>query len=254
MLVNPFSPSNLCLLLISAGLIAYLFFVWRYVNQKLSLSEQNVFRKPVVRFATVYAIYFFVISVLASNGFFTVITMPPRFLLIFLPLFLIILLFSKAKLDGPLHFLHLLPPVFLITIHVYRLLIELVFIQFAHEKIIPLELSIHGRNYDLWIGVLALPTGYLFLKQHRWARKAGILFNVLGLLSLANIFSIAVPSMPSPFRIYNMLYLPTYFPGILIVFLASAAICLHILSLRQLIAIKEPTAPQSMAMKPAEMV
>ena len=103
------------------------------------------------------------------------------------------------------------------------------------EGIIPVELSLQGRNFDLWIGVLAVPTGYLFLIKHKLANKAAVVFNWLGLLSLANIFSIVVPSMPSPFRVYNMLYLPTYFPGILIVFLASAAIYLHILSLKQLL-------------------
>jgi hypothetical protein len=107
------------------------------------------------------------------------------------------------------------------------------------------ELSLHGRNYDLWIGVLALPAGYLFLRKHSVARKTGIAFNIIGLLSLVNIFSIAVPSMPSSFRVYDMLYLPTYFPGILIVFLASAAIFVHILSLRQLLFVKSsiPSTP-----------
>jgi hypothetical protein len=124
-------------------------------------------------------------------------------------------------------------------VQVYRLFIELVFIRFASEKIIPVELSIHGRNYDLWIGVLALPVAALFFTSSRLAVKAGIAFNILGLLSLVNIITIAVPSMPSPFRVNEMLYLPTYFPGITIVFLASAAIFLHIISLRQLLAMKE---------------
>jgi hypothetical protein len=38
---------------------------------------------------------------------------------------------------------------------------------------------------------------------------------------------------------YDTLHLPTYFPGVLIVFLASSALYLHVLSLRQLLALKE---------------
>lgn len=234
MSVNPFSVSNLCLLLITAGLLTYLLFLWRMLKQKSTPEAFATFRKPVLTFVSLYALYFTGISFLAANQFFNVITMPPRFLLIFLPLLLIVILLSRASLRRSLRFLHFVPPVLLIAIHVYRFFIELVFVEFAKDKIIPVELSIHGRNFDLWIGVLALPVAYLFLKGHKLARKAGIAFNVLGLLSLVNIFTIAVPSMPSPFRVYNTLYLPTYFPGISIVFLASAAIFLHILSLRQL--------------------
>jgi hypothetical protein len=213
--------------------------------------EQAPFKKPVLRFVSVYAVYFAVISVLAANQFFAVVTMPPRFVLIFLPLLLIIILLSKAGLNRSLSFLKYAPPVLLIAVQVYRLFIELVFIRFAGEKIIPVELSIHGRNYDLWIGVLALPVAALFVTGNRLALIAGIAFNVLGLLSLVNIVTIAAPSMPSPFRVNDMLYLPTYFPGITIVFLASAAIFLHILSLRQLLSIKE-TAPKGQSIRPTE--
>jgi hypothetical protein len=239
MSVNPFSLSNIFLLLISAVLLGYLFILWQLVKQKAPVKQLPSFRKPVLRFAAAYAIYLLLLCVLASTHFFTVITMPPRFLLVFLPMLLIIFLLSKAKLNGALLFLSYLSPVLLVAVQVYRIFIELVFVQFANEKIIPQELSVYGRNFDLWIGVLAIPVAVLFVGNHPLARKAGIAFNILGLLSLANIFSIAVPSMPSTFRVYDMLYLPTYFPGILIVFAASVAIYLHILSLRQLLAMRQ---------------
>ena len=238
---HPFSVSNLWLVLLSAGLIVYFILLGRWLKQKTPQAVFTTFQKPVLRFATVYAVYIILICVLAANQFFQVITMPPRFLLVFLPLVLSVFLLLKAKPDRSLGFLQFIPPAMLITVHVYRLIIELVFIQFANEKIIPVELSIHGRNYDLWIGVLALPFGYLVYKQTALANKAGILFNILGLLSLVNIFTIVIPAMPSPFRVYEPLQLAAYFPGILIVFLASSAIFLHILSWRQLLAYK-PTA------------
>jgi hypothetical protein len=239
MTVSPFSLSNICLLLITAGLVLYFLYLWRVLMHRTTPAEQASFKRPVLRAVSVYAIYFTVISLLAADRFFSVVTMPPRFVLIFLPLLLIIILLSRASLKRSLSFLKYLPAVLLIAVQVYRLFIELVFIRFASEKIIPVELSIHGRNYDLWIGVLALPVAALFFTGSRLAVKAGIAFNILGLLSLVNIITIAVPSMPSPFRVNEMLYLPTYFPGITIVFLASAAIFLHIISLRQLLAMKE---------------
>jgi hypothetical protein len=234
MSIHPFSFANCCLLLISAGLLLYFIFLWQYLKQKTPPATFNTFKKPVLRFAGLYALYLLAICLLAGAGFFTVITTPPRFLLIFVPIAGIIVLLSRAKLNGGLGFLSIIPPLFLVGVHVMRILIELVFLRFADEKIIPVELSFHGRNVDLLVGALAIPVSLLFIKKHSLARKAGIVFNVLGLLSLANIFSLVIPSLPSTFRVYDTFYLPTYFPGVLIVFLASSAICVHILSLRQL--------------------
>jgi hypothetical protein len=238
---HPFSVSNLCLVLLSAGLLGYFVYCWQLLKQKAPHQELNKFKKPVLRFAAAYGGYMVLLSVLAATAFFRVVTMPPRFLLVFIPLIATVVLLTRARRNGSLSFLAFIPPAMLIFIHVYRFFIELAFIQFAHEKIIPLELSVYGRNYDLWIGVLALPFGYFVYKQPAFAKRAGILFNILGLLSLVNIFTIVIPSMPSPFRVYEPMQLAAYFPGILIVFLASAAIFLHILSLRQLLALKPNT-------------
>lgn len=237
MAIHPFSLSNIFLLLISAGLVVYLFFVWHLMKRNTEPKNLKVFQKPVVRFVTIYAAYFFIVCMLASQNFFRVTTMPPRFLLIFLPMLLGIVLLSIAKTNGALRFLATIPPIALIIIQSFRILVEVLFLQFLKEKLIPEQLSFHGRNYDLLIGLLALPIGYLFWKKDAVAKKTGVIFNVLGLLSLANIFSIVIPSLPSSFRIYDTLYLPVYFPGIFIVFLASAAVYLHILSLKQLLAV-----------------
>lgn len=237
--LNPYSVSNLCLLLITVAFIVYFVCLWQWLKHKVTAPALAGFKKPVLRFVCIYTFYFTGISLLAANHFFATITMPPRFLLIILPLMAVVVTLSRASLHHSLRFLQFVPPFLLVGVQAYRLAIELVFVQFAHEKIIPLELSLLGRNYDLWIGVLAIPVAWLLRRQHRWAPKAAIIFNVLGLLSLLNILSIVIPSVPSAFRVYDMLYLPTYFPGILIVFLASAAIFLHILSLRQLMHFKQ---------------
>lgn len=244
--INPFSFSNLLLVFISVALIVYLVRVGQVIKQKTTTAEFRLLRKPVVAFFSAYAIYFTGLSVLAAGHFFDEVTMPPRALVVFLPLLFVVALLSKVKINGPLRFLSFVPPAMLIGVHLYRLFIELVFLQFAEEKIIPEALSLHGRNFDLSVGVVALPVAFVLHKKYAMARTAGIFFNLFGLLSLVNIFSIVVPSVPSSFRVYDTLYLPTYFPGILIVFLASFAIFLHILSLRQLLLLKD-TSPAKKA-------
>src|SRR5687768_5646339 len=185
---HPFSLANICLLVLSAGILLYYLFLLRRVQQKAHAAHRSQMQKPLARFLAVYASFMVVICLLASNGFFQVVTTPPRFLLVFVLLVSGVVWLAKAK-TSTMRFLQTIPPAMLITIQVYRLLIELVFIQFASEKIIPVEMSIHGRNYDLWIGVLALPAGFLVAKNRTLARKVGIIFNALGLLSMANIFS-----------------------------------------------------------------
>jgi hypothetical protein len=244
MSINPFSISNMCLIFLSAALLGFFSWCWYYLKKASHRQAFQDFKRPVLKFTVVYAIFLLGLCLLATTGFFTVTAMPPRFLLVFLPMIISVILVCKAKMAKALRFLTFLPPFLLVAIQVYRLFIELIFIQFAQEKIIPVELSIHGRNFDLWIGVLALPAGWLLYRQHSLAKKSAILFNLLGLLSLVNIFTIVVPSMPSPFRVYDMLYLPVYFPGILIIFLVSSAIYLHILSLRQLLWIKLPASQE----------
>lgn len=240
MTIYPFSASNLGLVLIGAGLLAYFIYCWRYLRQKTTPEQRSLFAKPVLRFAVVLGVYQLALCLLAAAGFFNVITVPPRFLLIFLPMLLVVLLLAKTKRSGILSFLDFLPPVFLVGIQAMRVLVELLFLQFAAEKIIPVTLSLHGRNVDVLIGVLAIPVSLLLAKKHRLADRAALVFNLLGILSLVNIFSIAVPALPSTFRVYDTLYLPTYFPGVLIVFVASSALFLHVLSLRQLLEKKQP--------------
>ncbi|MBB1283897.1 hypothetical protein HRH25_05895 [Flavisolibacter sp. BT320] len=242
---HSFSIPNLCLVLLSAGLIVYYLRIWQLVKQKAPQQEFQLFKKPVRGFAAVYTAFMLLLCLLATNQFFQAVTTPPRFLFVFVPLLLSVIVLSRAEQSGALSFLPFIPPAMLVFVHVYRLFIELAFIQFANEKIIPVELSIHGRNYDLWIGVLAIPFGYLVSRQTAWAKKGGTLFNILGLLSLVNIFTIVIPAMPSPFRVYEPMQLAAYFPGVLIVFLASSAIFLHILSLRQLLAFKPQTVTPS---------
>ena len=167
-------------------------------------------------------------------GFFTVVTIPPRAIFVLLPIFITLVLVSTAKLNHSLGFLAFIPPAYLVTVQSFRILVEWTLAQFYIEQLVPIQLTWHGRNFDVVIGLLALPVGWLLYKKHPFATKAGIAFNILGLISLFNIVTIALPSIPSGFRIYDTNYLPTYFPGVLITWLASGAAYLHILSLRQL--------------------
>ena len=239
MSTNAFSSAHILLMLISAGLIIYLISLWQISKRKYSPVQWIKARTPIVRFASIYSLYFASVCLLAGLGFFRVVTMPPRFLLIFLPMVLSVVLLATAKVKGSVSILSSIPPAALIAVQSFRTVIELLLVQFLNAKLVPVEMSLHGRNFDVLIGILALPTAYLFWKKYRFARVFGIAFNILGLLSLLNIFSIVAFALPSTIQKYDTLYLPTYFPGVMIVFVATLAIYLHILSLKQLTVAKK---------------
>jgi hypothetical protein len=103
--------------------------------------------------------------------------------------------------------------------------------------VMPRIMTFEGSNLDVISGLLALATGFLILRQPRYAKAFTIIFNSLGILILLNTLRIAAMSMPSPIQQYpfdyRLLLLGQpyfiYLPAILVVM----ALGLHILSLRQ---------------------
>jgi hypothetical protein len=234
MAIDKFSLPNLILLASTVIILGYLYYLWTIVRDNASPAQLNSISKKPKWFAIAYGLYLIVIFALGSTGFFATVTMPPRLAIIFIPVIATVILLVVSKISTSLNFLLLVPSALLVIIQAFRIAIEFGLAQFYTEKIIPVELTFHGRNFDIAIGLLAIPIGYLLFIKHRLSAKLGIAFNILGLISFFNITSIAISSFPSPFRIYDTNYLPTYFPGILITFLAPVACYFHVLSLRQL--------------------
>ena len=81
--------------------------------------------------------------------------------------------------------------------------------------------------------------GWVLAKRKSYAKAVGIIYNIIGLLLLFNIVTIAVLSMPTPFRQFMnepantmVAQFPfVYLPGVLVVL----AFAFHAFSLRQLI-------------------
>jgi hypothetical protein len=95
-------------------------------------------------------------------------------------------------------------------------------------------------NYDVLTGLTA-PFIALYLARNPGRKKTvGVVWNILGLLLLLNIVTIALLSAPSPFRIFMnepantiVAYWPfIWLPG----FVVPVAFLLHVFSLKQLLA------------------
>jgi hypothetical protein len=182
------------------------------------------------------AVWVAIVSVLASKGFFADFNaQPPRIgLALMLPMpFVLGVAFSKQGTQ----WLKGLAPQWLIYAQAFRILVELVLWLAVRRGELPVQMSFEGRNFDIVAGLLAIPVGYYCYVKGTWPPVIALLFNILGLLLLANVVTISVLSMPTPLRMFHnepdssmLARIPfIYIPSVLV----PLAYTWHIFSLRQ---------------------
>lgn len=123
----------------------------------------------------------------------------------------------------------------LTSLQVFRVFVEILLWMLFLQNLLPEQMTFEGRNFDILAGVTAPLVAY-FLSENK---KLMIVWNLLSLALLINIVTIAILSMPSPFRVFfnepsNTIV--TTFPFIFLpTFLVPLAYALHFLSLRKLL-------------------
>jgi hypothetical protein len=179
-----------------------------------------------------YLLIVVAICTLSVFGFFNNPDIPPKFAPVFIAIFAtVIFLLIKAK--GKLILLTDKGIVFLIALHVYRILMELLLVMLYGENIIPKEITWHGFNFDVIIGITAPIFAIIYARSPEKAKAAVLIWNVLGIISLLNIMVMAILSIDLPIRMFSLNSLPHYFPGILIpAFLFPLALYLHIITIK----------------------
>ena len=133
-------------------------------------------------------------------------------------------------MNSPLHWL--------VFIQTFRITVEIILYLGFKKGLMPEQMTFSGLNFDIVTGIIALPIGYYCLTRVNKARWAVACFNVIGILLLLNVLTIAVLSMPLPIRYFmnepSTAMVGTfpliYLPGALVVMAYS----FHIFSLRQL--------------------
>jgi hypothetical protein len=179
-------------------------------------------------------------SVLAYRGLLRSDSLPPRILLLFVPLMVFVVWMSRGA--GPRLLAGQLSLRTLTGLQSFRVLVEIFLDRFWKEGLLPHGMTWHGHNFDIATGVTAflLYLGWNRIPNLGTAMKA---WNILGLLLLAQVAITGVLSAPGPQQVLNKaapnVALLT-FPYVLMaaLFVASAA-GLHILSLRKLAAARD---------------
>ena len=177
------------------------------------------------------------LAILSFKGFFLDFkSLPPRVLLAVLPPFVVVMVsvFSGA-LD---QFLLKLRPWWLINLQVFRVAVEIILWLLFRENIIPVQMTFEGYNFDMLVGLTAIPFSYICFSRKNIPYKAVKVWNIVGLLLLLNIVIIAILSTPSDLRYFMdepsntvVAYYPfIWLPG----FVVPMALFFHLASLRQM--------------------
>lgn len=124
-------------------------------------------------------------------------------------------------------------------IHLVRIPIEFVLLWLFLSKAIPQIMTFEGWNFDIIMGLTAPIIIYFGFKKKKINRKLLIAWNVIGILFLIFIFSIAILSSPFPLQQFafdqpniGILYFPFSW---LAIFIVPLVVFSHMVSIRQLL-------------------
>jgi hypothetical protein len=137
-------------------------------------------------------------SILAYNDFYQITdSFPPRFLLIILPSFLIIIYGLLPKQIAWI--INNRNTKISTFIHLVRLPVEIILLHLFLNKMIPQLMTYEGVNYDIIIGITAPIIGFLYLKN-KISKNFLMYWNIIGLILVLFIMIIGTLSAEIPFQ------------------------------------------------------
>jgi hypothetical protein len=170
--------------------IAFLIHCIKRVGRGKLPSQILIFALPLWIFFT---------AALALGGFYANWTaVPPR-----IPVFAVLpamLTIAAYFVFFRKDFVEKVPLRALTLLHVIRIPVELVLLWLYFAGAVPRLMTFEGMNFDILSGILAPVVWGLAFRGGGENRVLLIAYNVVGLILLFNIVSIAVLSLPSPFQ------------------------------------------------------
>lgn len=142
-------------------------------------------------------------AMLAARGFYLdASAFPPRFLFgITPPLTAIVVLFAWPRSRRVLDEISLTP---LTYVHSVRFFVEVVVYALYVYGMVPRLMTFLGRNPDIVIGATAPVVGYLCITRRAVSSKAALAWHAFGLTLLANVATLFIFSVSSPFRLFEV--------------------------------------------------
>jgi hypothetical protein len=139
-------------------------------------------------------------GLLATAGVLRFAPFPPTMLGLIALTFVIVLVLGRSELGGRLAIG--LPLAVLVGAQAFRVVVELLLHRAYVEGLMPVQMSYSGYNFDVVTGISAA----LLALVMRWTTVPVVvvrIWNVVGLLLLANVLVIALLSAPTPLRQFH---------------------------------------------------
>jgi hypothetical protein len=138
------------------------------------------------------------LGVIANTAMF-----PPGIALIFVPVVAFLVLFILRVGSSAGARMALVFPLWaLIGTQAFRVGVELFIHQLWIDGLAPKMLTFAGANVDIYIGASAPVIAWLSMRGG-WGQRLALLWNLLGLLSLANVVTRAVLTAPGPLNLIH---------------------------------------------------
>ncbi|MEP6946772.1 MAG: hypothetical protein ABJA02_12705 [Acidobacteriota bacterium] len=162
-------------------------------------------------------------GILAMGGFYEDSSgVPPRLVLFAIVPALLLIAVYLIFFRHP--FIEKLPLRSLTILHIVRIPVEIVLLWLFLGGQVPHMMTFEGRNFDIVAGIAAPIVYWVSFRKGETHRGILIAFNILGLMLLANIVTIAVISLPSAVQLINfdepnraVLYFPyVWLPSIVV--------------------------------------
>ncbi|MEI9896236.1 MAG: hypothetical protein WDN28_20825 [Chthoniobacter sp.] len=161
---------------------------------------------------------------------------PPGPAFLFVPVVALLVLFIvRIRSAAGERFARAFPLWILLGTQVFRVGVELFLHQLWQDGLVPKMLTFAGANVDIYVGTSA-PLVAWIATRGRMGTRVALIWNVLGLLALANVVTRAVLTAPGPFHLIHAevpdLMIGTFpfmfIPG----FFVPLAVVLHVLAIR----------------------
>lgn len=143
-----------------------------------------------------------------------------------------------------------IPQAYLVGLQCFRIPVEFLLAELAARKLLAVEMTYYGRNFDILAGATAIVLAIWLRRDGEESLRPIVLgWNVMGLCLLTSVVAHGVFSVPYPFQLLH-LSVPTFviasFPVIwLLTVLVPIAYLLHIISIHRCLAERIPTPEQA---------
>ncbi len=159
---------------LTAAMLACVFYLFKYVD------NQKKLRKSAAILLIIWVSY---VVIMTFTGILDNLSMPPKApVFIIIPAFLIVFITTSRKSFQSV--IAHTPKHISIFIQSFRILVELLIYGTFLDGLFPQRVTFEGLNYDILMGIIALPMGFLVLKGVA-KRKAILAFNIVGLMVLS---------------------------------------------------------------------